>query len=85
MPNNNIKKVYDAMSAKYNMEEPYEVFEKNMTDGANRKAVYDALTQKYNMLDSFEDFSDTLLYKEYLRLIRMMQTAMPEYIHNLLH
>ena len=60
MPNNNIKKVYDAMSAKYNMEEPYEVFEKNMTDGENRKAVYDALTQKYNMLDSFEDFEKYL-------------------------
>lgn len=30
------------------------------------------------MLDSFEDFGDSLLYKEYLRLIRMMQTAAEE-------
>ena len=62
MPNDNIRKVYDALSAKYNkMAQPYEEFEQMMTDEQNRKKVYDALSSKYsNMAQSWDEFNSML-------------------------
>ena len=60
--NNNIRKVYDALSAKYtNMAQPYEEFESMMGDEQNRRKVYDALSKKYTkMAQSWEEFNSML-------------------------
>ena len=62
MPNENIRKVYDALAKKYTkMAQPYEEFESMMTDENNRRKVYDALSSKYkNMAQSWDEFNSML-------------------------
>lgn len=61
MDNSKVRKLYDAMSAKYNMTQPYEEFESLLNDEGKRRKVYDAMSAKYNMTQSFDEFNNSLM------------------------
>lgn len=61
MDNSKVRKLYDAMSAKYNMTQPYEEFESLLNDEGKRRKVYDAMSAIYNMTQSFDEFNNSLM------------------------
>ena len=61
MNNDKVRKVYDLMSAKYNMGQSYEEFEPLMNDDEKRRKVYDLMSQKYNMGQTYDEFSNALV------------------------
>ena len=59
MTNDNLRKLYDALSQQYNVGE-FDAFSQKMNDPANRKkGPYDAASQKYNV-GSYDEFESKI-------------------------
>ena len=57
---NRVRKIYDAMSAKYNMADDFDTFAQGMNSPEKVKKVYDAMSAKYTMQQDFDTFYNML-------------------------
>ena len=61
MNKDKVRKVYDLMSAKYDMTQSYDEFEPLMDNEEKRRKVYDLMSAKYDMTQSYDEFSNALV------------------------